>query len=125
MRDDIYNNLTNNIDLAIANGYTMNGFFSLTEKNGSYMPSDDHQLSCHPLETVVLGQKITRPINVEIAVNLGVHPSWVDGFLDGYGGSGYNESYFRLHRNDPLRKCYTEGFEDGHEVEDWIIELDW
>ena len=123
MREDLQHVLENNIDLALSHGYTMNRFFSLTEKKDHYMCPDDNNLSCHPLETVVLGQRITGPINVDIATNLGVQPAWVDGFLDGYGGSGYDESYFKLHRNDPVRKQYTEGFEDGHEVEDWINEL--
>lgn len=122
MNDLVHDCLETNIDLALANGFKMNRYFSLVEKDGYYMALER---SCHPLETMVLGQKIRNPINVDIARYLGVHPSWVDGFLDGYGGSGYDVSYHTLHRNDPLRRRYTEGFEDGHEVESWIADMDW
>jgi hypothetical protein len=125
MNEELQQILETNVDLALAHGYTMNHFFSLVEQKGYYMPPEQENLSCHPLETVVLGQLITAPINVEIATNLGVHPAWVDGFLDGYGDGSYNEAYHRLQRNDPLRQRYTEGFEDGPEVEDWIKDMEW
>jgi len=110
------------MDLAMSHGYRMNRFFSLVSKSGFYMDNDNP--SCHPLETLVLGQEIAGPINVEIADSLGVHPAWVDGFVDGYSGSGYDESYLMLGCKDPVRRSYTEGFEDGHDVENWVADLD-
>ncbi len=113
--------LEDNIDLAISNGYSMNRYFSLEEDRGRYLFGNT--LSCHPLETVIVGESIQGPINVDIANRFGVHPHWVDGFIDGYRFFTKDSDYLKLSPQDPAFKRYMEGFKDGQEVAKWIEEL--
>jgi len=117
--------LNENLDLAMVWGYTMNPFFSLVEKNGHYMARENYELHCHPLETIILGQKITDCVNVDIAKNLGVNLQWVDGFLDGYNGNAPDSVYIALSKKDPARSRYLEGWKDGEEVATWVADMEW
>ncbi len=112
------------IDLAISHGYSMNRFFSLKEERRTYTV-DKHALSCHPLETVVVGTIIKDPINIDIAKRLGMPVQWIDGFLDGYRYIvGIDQDYQKLNPKDPARKRYMEGYKDGQEVAEWIQNLE-
>ncbi len=73
--------MTKNIDLAIVNGYIMTDFFSLVEKGGNYVAEHASHKMCHPLEAVILGEKIRDFINLEIAKKLQCSTHWIEGFV--------------------------------------------
>src|SRR4051812_22873039 len=59
------------IELAVSSGYRMNRYFCLVgDKKGCYAAPDKDCPSCHPLETIVIGQPILDAINLDIAFNL-------------------------------------------------------
>ena len=123
MRKAIEDTLKENIEQAIADGYSMGRYFSLVEENDCYMPPSSDSLSCHPLETLVLGQRITDCINCQIATYLGVGLRWVDGFQDALGDSK-DKKYLELDPDDILWKRYIEGYHDGRKMERWIRQLE-
>lgn len=109
--------LEDNIDQAVAHGYTIGRYFCTVEDDGCYMPPDCNYPNCHPLETIILGQAITDCINKQIADELGVTLQWVDGFVDGYSGNKRNN---RLRRD----RTYLEGYKHGYEVDGFVRGLE-
>lgn len=112
--------LTYEVELAVSHGYCMNRYFCLVPDNGCYHAD---KMTCHPLETIILGKPILNPINVDIAENLEVGLQWIDGFLDGYAKT-QDSSYEALASTNPYRKSYNRGKADGHYMEVWIRKLE-
>ncbi len=116
--------LEHEIELAVASGYRMNRYFCLIgDKKGCYMAPDQNSPSCHPLETVVLGQPIMDAINIDIAFNLDVQPQWIDGFIDGYNNECC-EAYMELSDRDSFKRSYMEGLRDGRYMAEWVKQLE-
>ncbi len=116
--------LEHEIELAVASGYGMNRYFCLVgDKEGRYATPSQNNPSCHPLETIVVGQPILDAINIDIAFNLNVQPQWIDGFVDGYSNS-QDSAYMSLPNTDSFKKSYLEGMKDGKAMSAWVRELE-
>lgn len=112
------------IDMALAHEYSMNKYFCCVERCGSYVPPDNENPSCHPLECVIVGQKVTTYINYEIANILRVGIQWVEGFLDGYAGNAVDSKFMKLDPTHHDLKIYVEGYQDGEMFQDIIAEIE-
>lgn len=105
--------------LAVSHGYDMSDKFMTVESEGRYA-APDH--ICHPLESVIVGNYINCPINFDISYQLGVPPSWVDGFINGYAGKSPNKKYEVLKVGDILRKQYCNGYAAGAKTREFVVE---
>lgn len=121
--------LQDSIDQALANGYRMLDRFFLVDVGGYFMPPPRSKgrpiTACHPLETIILGEPITDCVNMQICEYLSVGPHWVQGFMDGYKFKGkcFDGDYYDLRKGTICRMRYIEGYADGCEIKDWIIDL--
>lgn len=122
MTPEVYHILQKNIDMALNWDYKMLRYFLLEDRDGIYLSPKGNK-NCHPLETIVLGQKIVTTINEDIMTNLGVSSAWIDGFTDGFGHKRSSTPYMNLALGDPVHKDYLEGYNDGQSVEQWLYEL--
>lgn len=107
--DDIQDTIEQSVDLAVANGYEMNKFFTLVSRGGRYELDDPRNMTCHPLETLVVGQYINDALNVEVSHILGVSLHWIEGFVDGYNDESWGAEYDALDADDPHLEQYMDG----------------
>jgi hypothetical protein len=113
--------IQHDIEIAIANNIAIGKYFSLVDEKGFFMTPSQNSV-CHPLETVIIGQKIRTFINQQIAEELNVDLTWVDGFVDAYvGPKGLAEVGKIVKRRG---QTYREGYCDGRKVVGIIRELE-
>lgn len=116
--------LVHSMDMAMANGYTLNKYFCIVSKEGNYVSAEESRRSCHPLESVILGLKINGYINEQIAEELKETPQWVDGFIDGFLNKRPNSSYMMLVEKDWRFENYSYGYQDGMQMQEVVEELE-
>jgi hypothetical protein len=116
---DPCDDIVNACEQAIGHGYDLSDQFSLVDVEGRYASQDR---TYHPLEAVIVGNYINCPINYDIGYQLGVKPSWIDGFVDGYAAVDKSKEYGTLRPGDLLRKRYCSGYAAGVKIRQFIIE---
>ena len=110
---------------ALSRHYGMSPYFCLISSSDSVKPPryghyyydfpNPKSPVCHPLETVVLGERIWNPINIQISRIIGMPLQWIDGFVDGYEYYAQrtvvkmNSTYEKL----PFYDCFLKNYNDG------------
>jgi hypothetical protein len=127
MKKVLKDKLDHSVDMAMSHGYSISKFMKLQAKAGCYSPVGKEKI-CHPLETIILGQKIEDYINYQIAKELQTTVQWVDGFVDGFANSKKDNRYLLFPNHYPnmatLRHLYLSGYRDGVYYQEVINELE-